>query len=39
MSRSQIVVVDLDSFQPVLEAPLTLDADQEVNPSEAEFGL
>ena len=37
MSRSQIVVVDLASFQPVLEAPLTLDADQEVNPSEAEL--
>ena len=37
MSRSQIVVVDLGSFQTVLEAPLTLDADQEVNPSEAEL--
>lgn len=37
MSRSQVVAVDLDTFEKTLEAPLTLDADQSVDPSGAEL--
>jgi hypothetical protein len=37
MSRSQVVAVDLETFQKTLEAPLTLDADQQVDPSGAEL--
>jgi len=37
MSRSQVVAVDLDTFERTLEAPLTLDADQAINPSNAEL--
>jgi len=37
MSRSQVVAVDLDSFEKTLEAPLTLDADQAIDPSGAEL--
>lgn len=32
MSRSQVVAVDLESFEKTLEAPLTLDADQAIDP-------
>jgi len=35
MSRSKVVKVDLGTFEAVLEAPLTLDADAEVQPSGA----
>ncbi len=37
MSRSQVVAVDLDTFEKTLEAPLTLDADQAIDPQEAEL--
>lgn len=37
MSRSQVVAVDLGTFEKVLEAPLSLDADQQVDPSGAEL--
>ena len=37
MSRSKVVAVDLETFDKILEAPLTLDADQEVDPSGAEL--
>ena len=38
MSQSQVVAVDLDTFERTfLEAPLTLDADQAINPSNAEL--
>ena len=37
MSRSQVVAVDLDTFEKTLEAPLTLDADQAIDPSGAEL--
>ena len=37
MSRSRVVAVDLDTFEKVLEAPLSLDADQQVDPSGAEL--
>ena len=37
MSRSQVVGVDLQSFSKVLEAPMTLDADDSVDPSGAEL--
>jgi hypothetical protein len=37
MSRSQVVAVDLSTFEKVLEAPLSLDADQQVDPSGAEL--
>lgn len=37
MSRSQVVAVDLDTFEKTLEAPLTLDADQQIDPSDAEL--
>ena len=37
MSRSQVVAVDLDTFEKILEAPLSLDADQQVDPSGAEL--
>ena len=37
MSRSQVVAVDLTTFEKVLEAPLSLDADQQVDPSGAEL--
>jgi len=37
MSRSQVVAVDLETFERTLEAPLTLDADQAINPSNAEL--
>ncbi|MEC7985698.1 MAG: hypothetical protein VX278_11080 [Myxococcota bacterium] len=37
MSRSQVVVVDLTTFEKTLEAPLTLDADQQIDPSGAEL--
>ena len=33
MSRSQVVAVDLNTFEKFLEAPLSLDADQQVDPS------
>ena len=36
MSQSQVVAVDLDTFERTLEAPLTLDADQAINPSNAD---
>lgn len=35
MSRSKVVVVDLDAFEVQVEYPLTLDADQEVDPRDA----
>lgn len=37
MSRSQVVAVDLNTFEKILEAPLTLDADQQIDPSGAEL--
>ena len=37
MSRSQVVAVDLGTFEKILEAPLSLDADQQVDPSGAEL--
>ncbi|MFT5680162.1 MAG: hypothetical protein ACI8RZ_001067 [Myxococcota bacterium] len=37
MSRSKVVKVDLNTFEKVLEAPLTLDADAQVDPSGAEL--
>ncbi|MEC8277732.1 MAG: hypothetical protein VX026_08455 [Myxococcota bacterium] len=37
MSRSQVVAVDLNTFEKTLEAPLTLDADQQIDPSGAEL--
>ena len=37
MSRSKVVKVDLGTFEKVLEAPLTLDADAQVDPSGAEL--
>ena len=37
MSRSQVVAVDLSTFEKVLEAPLSLDADQQIDPSGAEL--
>ena len=37
MSRSTVVKVDLSTFEKVLEAPLTLDADAQVDPSGAEL--
>lgn len=37
MSRSRVVGVDLQSFSKVLEAPMTLDADDSVDPSGAEL--
>lgn len=37
MSRSQVVAVDLETFEKTLEAPLTLDADQAIDPQEAEL--
>jgi hypothetical protein len=39
MSRSQVVAVDLDTFEKTLEAPLTLDADQAIDPSNAELAF
>jgi DNA-binding beta-propeller fold protein YncE len=39
MSRSQVVAVDLETFERTLEAPLTLDADQAINPSDAELAF
>ena len=39
MSRSQVVAVDLETFEKTLEAPLTLDADQAINPSNAELAF
>jgi DNA-binding beta-propeller fold protein YncE len=39
MSRSQVVAVDLATFEKTLEAPLTLDADQAINPSDAELAF
>ena len=39
MSRSQVVAVDLTTFERTLEAPLTLDADQTVDPSGAELAF
>jgi hypothetical protein len=39
MSRSQVVAVDLSTFEKTLEAPLTLDADQSVDPSGAELAF
>ena len=39
MSRSQVVAVDLATFEKTLEAPLTLDADQSVDPSGAELAF
>jgi len=35
MSRSKVVAVDLSSFSVVVEYPLTLDADDEITPSDA----
>jgi len=35
MSRSEVVVVALDTFEIVVTYPLVLDADQEVNPKDA----
>ena len=35
MSRSEVVVVSLDTFEVVVTYPLVLDADQEVNPKDA----
>lgn len=35
MSRSEVVVVSLDTFDVVVTYPLVLDADQEVNPKDA----
>ena len=35
MSRSRVVAVDLGTFEKVLEAPLVLDADEQVDPSGA----
>ncbi len=35
MSRSQVVVVDLDTFTPTTAYPLTLDPDQSVDPADA----
>ena len=35
MSRSKVVVVDLAEYRVVVEYPLTLDADQEVDPQDA----
>lgn len=37
MSRSRVVAVDLNTFEKTLEAPLTLDADQQIDPSGAEL--
>ena len=37
MSRSQVVAVDLNTIDVTLEAPLTLDADQQIDPSGAEL--
>ena len=37
MSRSQVVAVDLDTFEKTLDAPLSLDADMQVDPSGAEL--
>ena len=34
MSRSKVVVVDLAEYRVVVEYPLTLDADQEVDPQD-----
>ena len=39
MSRSQVVAVDLSTFEKTLEAPLTLDADQSIDPSGAELAF
>ena len=39
MSRSQVVAVDLETFEKALETPLTLDADQAINPSGAELAF
>jgi hypothetical protein len=35
MSRSEVVVVSLDTFEVVVTYPLVLDSDQEVNPKDA----
>lgn len=35
MSRSEVVVVSLDTFEVIVTYPLVLDADQEVNPNDA----
>lgn len=35
LSRSRVVVVDLSTFEKTVEFPLTLDADQQVDPSSA----
>jgi len=35
MSRSKVVLVDLLSFEKLVEYPLTLDADDEIDPSDA----